>query len=116
MSPDPSKNIFFAYMDNQQYILTLVKNKIRIIDPKAKIFLFGSRARNDFKKDSDWDFLILTEKEVNRELKNKISDSLFEAELDTEQIITSIVQNTKNWNKYSKIPIFMNIVKDGIEI
>lgn len=108
--------IIFAYMDNQQYILSLVKNKIKIIDPKAKILLFGSRARNDYREDSDWDFLILTEKEVTRELKNKISDSLFEAELDTEQVITNVVQSIYNWNKYSKTPFFMNIIKDGIEL
>ncbi len=61
-------------------------------------------------------FLILTEKKATRELKNKISDSLFEAELDTEQVITCIVHNVNNWDKYSKTPIFMNIAKDGIEL
>ncbi len=28
-----------------------------------KIILFGSRARGDFKKDSDWDLLVIVDKE-----------------------------------------------------
>ncbi len=40
-------------------IVNLVKQEVIKIDPKAEVFLFGSRARGDFRKDSDWDFLIL---------------------------------------------------------
>ena len=103
-------------MDRNQYILNQVKQRIHGIDPKAKIFLFGSRARNDYKDDSDWDFLILTEKLITRDLKNKISDLLFETELDTDQVLTSIVQNAAIWKNYSNTPIYGNIIKDSIEL
>jgi predicted nucleotidyltransferase len=49
----------------------------QILDKKGiknfKIILFGSRARGDFKTDSDWDFLIIVEKEVRFEDKREIS-------------------------------------------
>ena len=32
-----------------------------------KIILFGSRARGDYKKESDWDILIVTKSSLNRE-------------------------------------------------
>ena len=103
-------------MDRNQNILKQVKERIHRIDPDAKIFLFGSRARDDFRNDSDWDFLILTEKQISQELKNKISDSLFEAELDIDQVLTSIVQNVTIWEKYSNTPIYRNIINDSIEL
>jgi len=33
------------------------------------VYLFGSRAREDFKEDSDWDFFVITDKEIEDQLK-----------------------------------------------
>lgn len=44
----------------QQELLYKVKESIKVLDPRARIILFGSRARGDFKTNSDWDFLIIT--------------------------------------------------------
>ena len=87
-------------MDTNKYILSKVKQRIKVIDPDAKVILFGSRARDDFHKDSDWDFLILTRSVVTQDLKNKISDSLFETELETDSVLTGIVQNFDLWESY----------------
>ena len=87
-----------------------------MVDPDAKVILFGSRARDDFHKASDWDFLILTRLVVTQDLKNKISDSLFETELETDSVLTGIVQNLDFWESYSDAPIYKNISKDGVEI
>lgn len=38
-----------------------------------KIILFGSRARKDYKKGSDWDLLIVVDKELEREERLKIA-------------------------------------------
>ena len=43
--------------------------KLKIV----KIILFGSRAKNQYLKDSDWDFLIIVEKTLSREEKMEIS-------------------------------------------
>ncbi|MFN3568567.1 MAG: nucleotidyltransferase domain-containing protein [Caldimicrobium sp.] len=45
------------------------ENKIKI----SKILLFGSRARGDFKKGSDWDILIITENKLQREKRKELS-------------------------------------------
>ena len=42
-------------------IAQLIKRNISEIDPKAQIILYGSRARGNEHKDSDWDLLILTD-------------------------------------------------------
>lgn len=103
-------------MDKRNYILLSVKKRISKIDPEVRIILFGSRARNDFRKESDWDFLILTNFQVTRDLKNRISDELFETELETDEVLTGIIQNINMWNQSSETPIYNNIIKDGIEI
>jgi len=103
-------------MDRNNHILSAVKQKITEIDPDAKVILFGSRARYDFHNESDWDFLILTKLVVTQDLKNRISDSLFETELETDSILSGIVQNSDFWNSISSAPIFKNIAKNGIEI
>jgi predicted nucleotidyltransferase len=33
------------------------------------VYLFGSRARGDFNEDSDWDFFVVTDKEIEEQLK-----------------------------------------------
>jgi uncharacterized protein len=103
-------------MTKRDIILSTVKKRIKSVDPNAKIILFGSRARNDAKKDSDWDFLILTEWTPDRTFRNKIYDELFELELETDEIVTGIIQNIETWNKYSNTPIYQNIRRDGVEV
>ncbi len=103
-------------MGKREFILSEVKSRISKIDSNAKIILFGSRARNDANKNSDWDFLILTHFPVTRDLKNKMYDELFETELETEEVLTGIIQNINLWSEYSKTPIYKNILRDGIEI
>lgn len=48
---------------SREYILQAVKQTLHLVVPNAKIILFGSRARNDAQEDSDWDLLILIEKD-----------------------------------------------------
>jgi predicted nucleotidyltransferase len=110
------KSSIFEHMDGNENILSKIRFKIKEIDPDARVILFGSRARDDYHKESDWDFLILTRLVVTQDLKNKISDSLFETELETDSVITGIVQNIDSWISISGAPIFKNIAKDGVEI
>jgi predicted nucleotidyltransferase len=41
-----------------------------------RIILFGSRARGDFKENSDWDLLIIVSNELDLEDKRKISKEI----------------------------------------
>ena len=42
-------------------LLQRIKEIVYAIEPSAQIFLYGSRARNDERPDSDWDILILVD-------------------------------------------------------
>jgi len=106
----------FEKMNQHGRILSTLKEKINKIDPDARIILFGSRARHDSHEDSDWDFLILTKRNVTRDLRNSISDTMFEIELETDQVLAAIIQNYDVWKSYSGLPIVDNISNEGIEI
>ena len=93
-----------------------VKKAIAKIDKKALVILFGSRARGDSKPESDWDFLIITPKETTQSYQDAIREALYNIELENGQVITSVIENDKIWNRYKESEIFKNIARDGIEI
>ena len=94
----------------------LVKKEVRDLDSNAEIILFGSRARGDHRTDSDWDFLILLDEEISESLKRKIRDKIYEVELETDEIISTLIENKTDWLKYEITPLYKNIEKEGIEV
>ncbi|MBC7651684.1 MAG: nucleotidyltransferase domain-containing protein [Deinococcales bacterium] len=101
----------------QTQILSQIKQSILAIDNNADVLLFGSRARGDFKEDSDWDILVLTENLVDNNLKRNISDNLFYLELDNAIAISTVIVNKKNWaDNFKGYPLFFEVKKDGFYI
>ncbi|MHB1664486.1 MAG: nucleotidyltransferase domain-containing protein [bacterium] len=68
-------------MENKEYILNTAKN---IISSEAEnagykaetIYLFGSRARGDYKEYSDWDFFVVIDKEFSRSEKIALTSNI----------------------------------------
>lgn len=94
----------------------MVKGVVDSIDNRAKVILFGSRARGDYRRDSDWDFLIIMPYKVSDTLEDRIRNLLYEVELETDEVITSIVENEQNWKAMKETPFYKNINKEGLEI
>ena len=100
----------------EKSIIKRVRERVLAIDPKAKVIIFGSRARGDARKDSDWDFLILTGMELTFALKTRFRDSLYDIELETGEVIGTLIFNIEDWNKNQHSNIHKNIADEGIEI
>ncbi len=97
------------------HITTRIRTEIKRIDPNAKIVLFGSRARGDAGKESDWDLLILIDSQNIREKEDLFRDKIFDLELETGEIISMFVYNDKDWNTRHKItPLYKSIKKEGV--
>lgn len=94
----------------------LVRAAIDTIDKKAMVILFGSRARGDFRKDSDWDFLILTDRKITLELEDEILDKLYEIELEAGEVITSVIENRKKWEELELTSLYKNVKREGVVI
>ena len=95
-----------------------IKKAVLELEPSAEIILYGSRARNDYSEYSDWDFLVLVEGRVNNDRTDRIRRTLFEIELDTDQVISSIIRDRQEWNspRYSVVPLRINIEQEGIRL
>jgi len=98
-------------------ITKFVKKEVDKISMDNDVILFGSRARGDFKKDSDWDFLILLKDDIITDLqKENIRDKLYDIELENEQIISSIIFTKTEWEKRAVTPLYQIIKEEGIEV
>lgn len=49
-------------MNHQEVINRIKQVAARVLPKGSTVYLYGSRARGDFKPDSDWDLLILLDK------------------------------------------------------
>ncbi|MEM6317082.1 MAG: nucleotidyltransferase domain-containing protein [Bacteroidota bacterium] len=95
-------------------IVDSVKKEVTKIAPDSEVILFGSRARGDFKEKSDWDFLILlNKKKVSKSEKEKIRSKLYEIELMTDEVISTIIHSRSEWEKRSVTPIYQIIEEEG---
>jgi len=66
------------------------KEGVRVL----KIILFGSRARGDFSKDSDWDFLVIIDRNLNFNEKWEIIDEI-KRELAVLKIPNDVIVKSK---------------------
>ena len=94
-------------------IENIVKQEVIKIDPKAEVILFGSRARGDFRKDSDWDFLVLLDRPLTQDLKFLVLDSLYGLELEYNAVISPIIHSRTEWENMAVSPIYQIIKKEG---
>lgn len=88
-----------------------VKQKAHLLDPQAKVFLYGSRARGDHKKLSHRDFFVLTSYPFDWEKVDELRDLFYDVELESGQLISSVVENREEFE-----PLYQNIVAEGVEI
>ncbi|HUX55479.1 MAG TPA: nucleotidyltransferase domain-containing protein [Bacteroidales bacterium] len=98
--------------------LNIITKAIHSKDPRAEAFLFGSRARGDFRPDSDWDILILVDSlNVTNEIDDKFRDELYKIEIESGQIISTFVYSKDYWQKNLIFsPLYKNIKKEGIQL
>ena len=100
---------------NSLDIPELVKQEIYRYDPHAEIILFGSRARGDFNRHSDWDFLILLNDEIfSKQIKDEIRDNLYELELKTNSVISNLIHPKGEWQKMGASPFYLTIKNEGL--
>ncbi len=114
-----AKKIYLCIMTKQAInILAEIKKTVVSIDPGAQIFLFGSRARANFRPDSDWDILILLNKpQVDYQERKQIRKKLYKIELSTGQPISAFVYSSGEWiNNQSDTPLFDSVRSEGIRL
>ena len=98
-------------------IINKIKEAVLAVDNTSKLVLYGSRARGDYKEDSDWDFLVLTSKKIQPAFKREMIDKITEVEVAENICIQLLLRNMIDWEEWNGIiPVYKNIKKDGIWI
>ena len=99
-------------------ILNAIRDKASQIVPKgAIVILFGSRARGDAREDSDWDVLILLDKErITSQDIDDYSYPLRELGWDYNQCINTILYTKRDWESSIISPFRENVTEDGIRL
>ena len=101
---------------NREELLEQVKRAVSEMEPDAEIILYGSRAREDSRVQSDWDFLVLLDGPVDDERTDKIRHRLYEIEWESDEVLCCIVRNRQEWNSplWKNMPFRQNVEYEGI--
>lgn len=105
-------------MGKREKILTKIKEIILNKEPNADIILYGSRARKDYTGESDWDILVLMDKDqITLKDEQNLRHSLYDIELDTGEIVSLMIYSQNEWKTRQRItPFYKNIEREGIRI
>jgi len=99
-------------------LLAECKAAIREVAPEADLILYGSRARGDAREDSDYDLLVLVDREVDMDLERAVVDRLVPLEVRTGQILTVLIYSRTRWNsaQYRAMPFHRNVTREGVPV
>lgn len=103
-------------MFDQKEFLEKIKEKVLQHDTQASVILFGSRARGDHKPDSDWDFLILTNKKADFKFQSKMRNAIYNLELKYDQDISTIIMESSQWEDREITSFHKNVTAEGLQI
>jgi predicted nucleotidyltransferase len=99
----------------REHFLERVKRAVHRVEPNAEVWLYGSQARGEAGPASDWDFLVLLDGLVGRARQKRIRRALYEIELDTERLVSSIIHSRAKWNDPPvRTPFQANVRRDGV--
>ena len=85
--------------------------------PDERMILFGSQARGDARPDSDWDLLVL----LNKDKKSYEDEDIYgypfaEMGLNYKTYISVKIYTENDWEKRKPTPFYKNVEREGIEI
>ncbi len=98
-------------------IQQLLQTARRVVPAGGHVWLYGSRARGDYREDSDWDILILLDKE--KEEADDFRDIAYPFVELGWQCATAVnpqIYTTKEWSLHHFAPYQQNVERDKIVI
>ncbi|MCL1933619.1 MAG: nucleotidyltransferase domain-containing protein [Candidatus Azobacteroides sp.] len=101
---------------NKQIFEEIQALKRRIL-PDERVILFGSQARGDAREDSDWDLLVLLNKDKKtHEDEDNYAYPFDELGWNYGVAINAILYTKKQWEQGKIFPFYKNVMREGIEI
>ena len=99
----------------ERKILDAIRAKLKTVAPDARAILFGSRARGNSTQDSDWDILILLNKnKIETSDYDNVAYPLFELGWQMDEQFSIKLYTFNEWHKRSFTPFYKNVEQEGI--
>ena len=84
---------------------------------EGKVFLYGSRARGEAHKDSDWDILVITQHEANsQDAYDKYVFPFAQIGWDLDEEIIPINYSEEEWAKRKNSLFYRNVMQDALQL
>jgi len=102
----------------EKNLLLRCRESIHKISPKAKVILYGSRARGDAVLESDYDLLVLVDHPVTLKEEDIFRQQLFPIEIETGCVLTLNAYYLSDWDSvlYKVMPFRQNVEREGLVI
>jgi len=98
-------------------ILENIRSLKRQLIPNERLILFGSQARGDARPDSDWDLLLLLNKqEITLEDERLYAYPFTKLGWDFGAYFSVKLYSESDWERRSFTPFYKNVEQDGINI
>ena len=102
-------------MEQEEVIRHIKELGEKILPEGASLWLYGSRARGDARPDSDYDLLILLDKDkITGEDHDKYSYPMFEFGVDIGEEINAHIYPKEKWIMWDYVPFHDNVEEDKI--
>ena len=102
-------------MEQAQVIQRITELGKKILPEGASLWLYGSRARGDARPDSDYDLLILLDKDsLTAADYDNYNYPLFDLGLDLNEDISPRIFTKKQWRSWTYDPFYKNVEQDKI--
>jgi len=86
--------------------------------PGAEIILYGSRARGDAGPLSDWDLLVLVDRQLEAGSIRALRNQIYDVELETDTVLSAVIRTRQEWesSRYAVLPFKQKVEAEGIRL
>ncbi len=99
-------------------MLRRISQNVHEVEPDAEVWLYGSRARQDARTDSDWDVLVLSSKpKLTFREEELFMDHICDLMVETGQVIQLFAYGKRDWHtRHAITPFYKQIQSEAIRI